>query len=552
MSKNIKKFLTIDDLYDFYAKNSTQNVHFSAENEKKEIRVQVYGSLKFGEPDKNKEGLLPVHLEACHTGRNLNRSKIEYENMEAALPSFAGRPILGYIWVDDEGESHFYSHNMHEDENGETVYDEIPVGHTLDSGEVTLEYNEEKDKYYVNVDGYIYEEYTKAADILRREEENGNEVNVSVELAFREVSFDAKEKVLNIIDFYDAAITILGYDPETMEKVGPGMAGSNITIADFQENSMIEDKLVEALNKLNENLSKFNIENLRKEESVMNHFEELLQKYNVTAEDIDFEYEGLSDEELDAAFAKKFDSESSDSEPENDGEESTGDGDSDGEEGGDGEDNENSDSEATSDGEYALILPNGEKKTFSLSMDDKYTAISNLVNATYAEEDNDWYRVIIYDDDSMVVMHSWWTGNAYRQKYKREGDEFSLVGDRVEVHQIWVTDEEDKAVEDMKANYSEISTKLSKYEAEPSKMEIFASDEWNLISETDEFKALMEQEAHFDLSNDEITEKLNGMLLNAVKTGKFSRETKPAEFTENKPIVTEEPVKRGRYGGFSK
>lgn len=284
----------------------------------------------------------------------------------------------------------------------------------------------------------------------------------------------------------------------------------------------------------------------------MNHFEELLQKYNVTAEDIDFEYEGLSDEELDAAFAKKFDSESSDSEPENDGEESTGDGDSDGEEGGDGEDNENSDSEATSDGEYALILPNGEKKTFSLSMDDKYAAISNLVNATYAEEDNDWYRVIIYDDDSMVVMHSWWTGNAYRQKYKREGDEFSLVGDRVEVHQIWVTDEEDKAVEDMKANYSEISTKLSKYEAEPSKMEIFASDEWNLISETDEFKALMEQEAHFDLSNDEITEKLNGMLLNAVKTGKFSQETKPAEFTENKPIVTEEPVKRGRYGGFSK
>lgn len=542
MPKNIKKFLTIDDLYDFYAKNSTQNVHFSAENEKKEIRVQVYGSLKFGESDKNKEGLLPVHLKACHTGRNLNRSKIEYENMEAALPSFAGRPILGYIWVDDEGEPHFYSHNMHEDENGETVYDEIPVGHTLDSGEVTLEYDEEEDKYYVNVDGYIYEEYTKAADILRREEEEGNEVNVSVELAFREVSFDAKEKVLNIIDFYDAAITILGYEPETMEKVMPGMAKSKITIADFQENSMIEDKLVDALNKLNENLSKFNIENQRKEESVMNHFEELLQKYNVTAEDIDFEYEGLSDEELDAAFAKKFDSEPSDPEPKNDGEE--------GAEGGEGE--ENSDVEPTSDGEYALILPTGEKKAFSLSMDEKYAAISNLVNATYGEADNDYYAVDIYDDDSLVVMYSWWTGNSFRQKYQREGDEFSLVGDREAVHRIWVTDDEEKALNETKANYEAASEKLSKYEAEPSKMEIFASDEWNLISETDEFKALMEQEAHFDLSNDEITEKLNGMLLNAVKTGKFSQETKPAEFTENKPIVTEEPVKRGRYGGFSK
>ena len=50
---------------------------------------------------------------------------------------------------------------MHENENGEIVYDEIPVGHTLDSGEITLEYDEEEEKYYVNVDGYIYEEYTK-------------------------------------------------------------------------------------------------------------------------------------------------------------------------------------------------------------------------------------------------------------------------------------------------------------------------------------------------------------------------------------------------------
>ena len=38
----------------------------------------------------------------------------------------------------------------------------------------------------------------------------------------------------------------------------------------------------------------------------MNKFEELLKKYEKTVDDITFTYEGLSDEELEAAFAKAF------------------------------------------------------------------------------------------------------------------------------------------------------------------------------------------------------------------------------------------------------
>ena len=41
-------------------------------------------------------------------------------------------------------------------------------------------------------------------------------------------------------------------------------------------------------------------------EESMNKFEMLLEKYNKTAEDVTFEYENLSDEELEAAFEKAF------------------------------------------------------------------------------------------------------------------------------------------------------------------------------------------------------------------------------------------------------
>ena len=107
--------------------------------------------------------------------------------MEAALPSFSNRPILGYIHkvVTDEnpdGQWEFYSHNMHENENGELVYDEYPIGIIPESCNAQLVYDEEKEKTYCEVDGYIFEEYSKAAEILERE----GECFVSVELSIRE------------------------------------------------------------------------------------------------------------------------------------------------------------------------------------------------------------------------------------------------------------------------------------------------------------------------------------------------------------------------------
>ena len=279
-----KKLFTFDDLYSFFLKQN-KNINFNSKESDTEIVVQVLGSLSF--ENKNVyEGLAPVHLQACHTDRNRNGSSISAKVMKKAFPTFKNKPILAYIHKieneDGEMEEVFGWHAMHEDEDGNTIYDERMVGIIPESSSPTLEYDEVKQKYYVNIDGFIYEEYSHAKDILERM----GEASVSIEINVTQLSYDAKEKLLLIEDFYLNGVTILGKDPNGKD-VEAGMEGSNIKLTDFsrEHNSMfsLNNDLLDAINKLNNTLASFNIESLEKGgESQMNKFEELLAKYIMT------------------------------------------------------------------------------------------------------------------------------------------------------------------------------------------------------------------------------------------------------------------------------
>ena len=132
-----KRLLYIEDLYEFYSKSfDDKSVHFSYKDKGEPIVVQVHGSINF-EDTSDIDGLMPVHLQACHTLKNRNNSNIEKDVMTAALPSFKNRPILGYIHKvpDENGDEQyqFYAHNIHE-EGDEVITDgEIFLGteHTV-------------------------------------------------------------------------------------------------------------------------------------------------------------------------------------------------------------------------------------------------------------------------------------------------------------------------------------------------------------------------------------------------------------------------------------
>lgn len=575
--------LTLNDLIDFYSKRK-KSMHFNSEQSGEPIVVQVNGIMKF-EKSNDTEGLTAVRLQACHTDRNLNSSSISYEVMNnKMLPSFKNRPILGYIH-DIDGKPQFYGHNMHiDDETDEIIYDEIAVGIIPETNNAKLEYDKENDRYNVIVDGYIFNEYTKAAEILEREQE----CSVSVEIAIRSMSYSAKEKCLVIEDGYFSGVTILGYD-DNGNVVKPGMAGSNIKLKDFSEsnNSMFSDmdedehsKLIEMLEQLNtkiDNLSNFTIQSnaqskLEEGGNETVKLNELLEKYGKTVEDITFDYENLSDEELEVKFEEVFgednaDGEGTDPEPTSDGDGDNGEDNVNPEDNGtngDVTDNADDDMSDDSDGEpsvddnlgedstdgetssdagvdsgvgvdasfednisvkpekYSITMSDGSVKEFALSLEDINNALWTLVNTTYGESDDTYYSVIVYEDNTLIMV-DWWNAKAFRQKFNREDDNFSLVGDRVKVTQIWVSEDEEQAINEMKANYSSISAELNSYKEAESiadKMTVFEDKAYASYLETDEFKSLMKKETVKQFSKEELVEKADAALGKLVKTSK--------------------------------
>ena len=536
-----KRLLYIEDLYDFYSNKYKRSTKFSAEKTGEPLVVQVHGRINFDESDKNKDGLLPVHLQSCHTDLNVNGSNIESSVMEAALPSFSNRPILGYIHKvttdeNPEGQWEFYSHNMHEDENGDVVYDEYPIGIIPESCNAQLVYDEEKKKTYCEVDGYIFEEYSKAAEILQREEE----CSVSVELSIRELSYDAKQKFLNIEDFWFSGVTILGKTPQGNE-VKPGMTGSNIKLADFssKNNSLFEDyesKMVELQARI-ENLETacFNkeqsssVRTLSREggnKENMTKFEELLAKYNKTVEDVTFDYSELSDEELEAKFAEVF------------GEDNNTDGDNSGDNTANEPSNDNegvgenaTEPEGTTDGDNEGEGQNFENmtKTFEISHDDIRYALYNLLSS-YEDADNEWYYITgVYD--SYFVYESWDGGKIYGQKYTKDNDNVSFDGERYNLHKEYLTDSEYTEIQDMRSNYSSVVEELNTYksaEVFADKMTVFDDEAYSEYLDTDEFKALMSEDSVNKYSKEELSEKADatlGKLVKKNKTFSFAGET---------------------------
>lgn len=536
-----KRLRYIEDLYDFYSNKYKRSTKFSAEKTGEPLVVQVHGRINFDESNKNKDGLLPVHLQSCHTDLNVNGSNIESSVMEAALPSFSNRPILGYIHKvttdeNPEGQWEFYSHNMHEDENGDVVYDEYPIGIIPESCNAQLVYDEEKKKTYCEVDGYIFEEYSKAAEILQREEE----CSVSVELSIRELSYDAKQKFLNIEDFWFSGVTILGKTPQGNE-VKPGMTGSNIKLADFssKNNSLFgdyESKMVELQARI-ENLETacFNkeqsssVRTLSKEggnKESMTKFEELLAKYNKKVEDVTFDYSELSDEELEAKFAEVF-GEDNNTDGDNSGDNTVNEPSNDNE--GDGENT--TEPEGTTDGDNEGEGQNFENmtKTFEISHDDIRYALYNLLSS-YEDADNEWYYITgVYD--SYFVYESWDGGKIYGQKYTKDNDNVSFDGERYNLHKEYLTDSEYTEIQDMRSNYSSVVEELNTYksaEVFADKMTVFDDEAYSEYLDTDEFKALMSEDSVNKYSKEELSEKADatlGKLVKKNKTFSFAGET---------------------------
>ena len=263
----------------------------------------------------------------------------------------------------------------------------------------------------------------------------------------------------------------------------------------------------ERLEKLESTCSNIQLSKEGGNDKNMDKFNELLEKYGKTAEDIDFEYEDMTDEELESKFEEVFGKleENSTSEPSND--EGTDDGDESEENPEVKEDNAcgGGGSGTTKKKEKNNSIEcsyevDGETKKFAVSLQEKIYAIQDLVNATYAEADNTYYGVSVYED--YVVMCDYWSGRYYKQSYASENDNYSLTGDRVEVYAEFVTSDEQKELDAMRSNYAalkEFKETAEKNELHAKREEILNSEKYEAVSDTEAFKELVKNMDNYSL-----------------------------------------------------
>ena len=573
-----RNLLTIQDLLKFCKENKLYN--FSSKEQGYKLKVQVPTTFEVADDvDEAHRGMMKLKIRIFHTGLNRNGSFVSEDAAKEAMPTIKNRPILAAIHQLDNGEWDFEGHNFeivtNEDGEEEIVYIEKQVG-SFDESDPFFEYDEDLDKTYICSYAYISEGYSKAPEIIRRKNGTKN----SVELSIDELSFNAKENYLSLDKFYVSASTLLGSKKDGTE-IGEGMLGSRADIADFSEQNNtsqfdVNKELLDEIKKLNENLSHFNINSKLEEggNETVTKFEELLEKYNKTVEDITFEYENLSDEELEAKFAEAFE-EGTDGEGEADPAPTS--------EGDEGEDNSVCDGEGSEDGEEpeTVVEPESEPesepelevepeqfseklvRTYEISHDDIRWALYNLLSVQ-EEADNEWFFInAVYDN--YFTYESWSGEKIYGQSYTKENDNVAFEGERWNLHRELLTDSEYAELQAMRSNYAALEQfKLDTESAQlhSQRESILYDEKYSVLAEKDEnneykneaYAKLVSEMDNYSLT--ELEKELKSVFADYITNGgQFAYAGEPEEksIVSKKLFTTSNAKKPGRYGNlFSK
>lgn len=474
------------------------------------------------------------------------------------MNSIVNCPILADVqkYTDIDGQEYydFAGHTMEPmpdpEHDGETRmnYIERVVGIIPANANIELrkEYNDSRE--YLHTDGLIFEEHGNlTASILRRRKE----VACSVEIAVNKMHYDLERSVLVIDDFQFLGVTLLG------KAVPPGMEGAT-AYTTFEDVAQHSDNITAALRPLVTQMERLQATVagiINKEGGKTMILNDLLKKYNVSLDDLSFDYTIMTDAELEDAFASAFEADDSadgtsegtdDTSGSNGGTEDSdatesGETDPDGGEesgkDGEGQEPEPEPDDPEPEDPEPESLPNddeqeqnrktrryrhiAERNVLSVTFEVTYT---DLMQALYDALENDekmfgWVHDVLLDTNEVIYSYFSrdYSGSHYRKRsYTFDGSSITALGNPVEVKSRFLTEEEWNMIDQMRSTYDTMRTELQGYqdrEAANQKAELMVSSDYALISETPEFKTL--DITHFSV--DELRNKLDQMLLAKVK-----------------------------------
>lgn len=426
------------------------------------------------------EKFIKMRLRVQHDGINPNKSNFELSDIEKAKDSIKNIPILANIIVDENGEYQFGGHDMEitETEDGEyqLTYKETPIGVVPESCNYSID--KFNNKNYVFCDAYIWKGYSnRSQDIIERD----NDIKLSMEILVDGYSYDAKQKVYNITDYRYTGITFLN------KNYGTGMENALATTGTFSEEQN-KDKFIIMMQELKDTLESYNIKQKEGGSKKVNEKQELIEKYGLTVESLDFSIEELSLEELENKL-KEFTSNNDDANSSKD----------------DNANSDNNSAENFEENNEENREPEKFIKSFELSHSDIRYALYQLLSPIEVE-DNEWYFIDQVYNDRFEYMN--WDGTKiYRQSYIQDGDNVSFEGERIELFQVRLTKEEKDALEQLKGNYSTLESEVNDLRSFKQTIETEQRNEaekelysqFPHLEDNEEFKKLKENASNFTL-----------------------------------------------------
>ena len=542
MSK-IKKLLTLEDLVKFCKEQNFSN--FSSKDTGYQLSVQVPANFEVDNNVYQDNTLLFGKVKVFHIGPNRNGSSVTKNAAEKALSTIAYKPLLANF-CEVDGVKDFTSHDMELNDDGSIIYVEHQIGcFTADAP--VIQYDETTEKEFVFAKVAIPREYTDACDIIERK----NGTKVSVELLVNEMNYSAKDDILELTDIIVQGCTCLGTNPETGDSVEEGMQGARLDIVDFsvdnnsivdKSNNELNSKMLEILEKLNDTISNFNIQNFNQEggENAMNKLDTLLEEYGLDESELEFETEGMSDEDLEAKFIEVY----GDAEEFKKKRKCT-----------ESDDNTEDDEDFAGCGKKKKrCTVNTEANTveFELSHDDIRMALYGLLESTWDENSYAWLCEV-YDSYFIYQKETYseerYEYKYYKQSYSKNDDNVELSGDPVEVFSTFVTESEKTALDMIRSQYEELKAfkeNVEKQELKVQKDAILESAEYAEIKDSEEFKALVTDAEKYSV--DELKVKADLIFAAAMKK-KFNFEVEPKKKSVGINFNAK-PSKKSAYGNL--
>ena len=505
---------------------------------------------------------LKLRFRLCHDGESPNHTFFTKETMAEANKSLEYIPILAHVYVDEEtGKPVIGAHDMHIEEDklheGETrlIYDEIPIGVIPSLADNDCAIEEYDGLNYTMVSGFIWRDYANYAEQLI-EDAGENKISMEIDFSDDAFSYDVANERYNISAYRYRGVTILN------ESLGTGMKNAMAT-TNFSADEDIKSKMIVLMEELQKCLREYNTTNSDKKgvESNMS-LDELLEKYELTLDELDFSVDGLSDEELEntlSEFARKKKKKCELDEHFNSLLEQYG-------VTIDDVDFDYADMTIEElDAKFDEVFAGCKKKkkkcskddelfvlSYELSHDDIRSAIYKLLDAYSEDSYCTCWIVEVFDDK--FIYQDYVENKFYRCGYSKDGDTVSLMDNKVEVFNEWLSQTEKDALDALKADYValvEFKQNAENAEQKALKDAVFANEFYDSIRETDEFKALIADADKYTL--EEVQTKAD-LIYTANQKKQFSFSAKNEESKKKNVlsfgVQTETKKKKKAYGGL--